>query len=356
MANIPEDEKEQSEFDEVLDREEALNPETKEKDPVPDVESPDEKTTLEGKWQLEFNGQGAELFGIFIKNFMLNVLTLGIYYPWAKARQLRYYYGASRISDSDFQFHGTGKEMLIGLGKAVVVLVFLDLAYEGILSVIFNDWLLGLTGILYAFIFFILIMIASVGARRYRMSRTSWRGIRFRFLGTFKDTVFLVSRGWLLSLLSLGFYYPFYLNRFQDYWTSKTTFGNIPFSYDGQGKDVFGIWLKGTILTILTLGIYLFWLKANLQRYFWQHTTYGEVRINSTLYGGKWLWESLIVLLFVILTLGIGGAWAVVRYKKFYLGTLSLAGKIDLAQIKQSEAKMTGATGEGMADFFDVEM
>ena len=45
-----------------------------------------------------------------------------------------------------------------------------------------------------------------------------------------------------------------------------------------------------------------------------------------------------------------------VRYKKFYLGTLSLENKIDLAQIKQSEVEMTGATGEGMSDFLDVEM
>ncbi|MBT4628642.1 MAG: hypothetical protein HOC08_00410, partial [Deltaproteobacteria bacterium] len=40
----------------------------------------------------------------------------------------------------------------------------------------------------------------------------------------------------------------------------------------------------------------------------------------------------------------------------FYVGTFSLEGKIDLAAIKQSEARLTGATGEGMADFFDVEM
>ena len=49
-------------------------------------------------------------------------------------------------------------------------------------------------------------------------------------------------------------------------------------------------------------------------------------------------------------------AWATVRYKRFYLGTFNLEGKIDLAEVKQSEAKLTGATGEGMADFFDVEM
>ena len=58
----------------------------------------------------------------------------------------------------------------------------------------------------------------------------------------------------------------------------------------------------------------------------------------------------------MIFTLGSGRAWAVVRYKKFYLGTLSLEGKINLAEIKQAEAELAGATGEGMADFFDVEM
>ncbi len=353
---MPDDDKKQNQFDEVLNREEALNPQTTENEPVPDAESTEEETTLEGVLPLSFSGNGAELFGILINNFLLNLLTLGIYYPWAKAKQLRYYYGASRIHDSDFQFHGTGGEMFIGLLKALAVLALFDFAYEGILAVIQNDWLLGLTGILYFLLFLLLIVIASVGARRYRMSRTSWRGIRFRFLGTFKETLILISRGWLLTLLSLGFYYPFYLNRFQVYWTTKTTFGNLPFSYDGHGKEVFRIWLKGMLLTLLTLGIYLFWLRANLQRYFWNHTAYGEARINSTLYGGKWLWESLIFLLFVIFTLGIGRAWAVVRYKKFYLGTLSLEGKIDLAQIKQSEAKLTGATGEGMADFFDVEM
>jgi len=353
---MAEDEKEQTEFDEELNRQEALNTETAGNEIVPDEESTEEETVLEGVCPLSFKGNGAELFGILMKNFFLNLLTLGIYYPWAKAKQLRYYYGSSRIHGSDFQFHGTGREMFIGLTKALVVLAVLNFIYEGILAGILSESLLFLTVFLYLFIFFLLILIASVGARRYRMSRTSWRGIRFRFLGTFKDTVILVAKGWILTVLSLGFYYPFYLNRFQDFWTTKTTFGNIAFSYDGLGREVSRIWLKGMLLTILTLGIYLFWLKANLQRYFWSHSSFGESRIISKLYGGMLLKETLIFLLIMILTFGIGRAWAVVRYKNFYLGTFSLEGKIDLAAIKQSEARLTGATGEGMADFFDVEM
>ena len=73
MADIPEDDKEQSEFDEVLNREEALNPQNLEKDSVQDGAITLEKPTFEGKWQLEFNGHGAELFGILLKNFLLNV-------------------------------------------------------------------------------------------------------------------------------------------------------------------------------------------------------------------------------------------------------------------------------------------
>jgi uncharacterized membrane protein YjgN (DUF898 family) len=319
-------------------------------------ETDTEDTVLEGNWPLTFAGKGSELFGIFIENIFLNLLTLGIFYPWAKARQLRYYYSSTHIYDSNFQFSGTGKEMFFGLAKALALLFLLNFAYETLLAGMVLDWMLILSGLLYFLFFWLLIVIASVGARRYRMSRTSWRGIRFRFEGTFKETSVLIAKGWLLTLLSLGLYYPYYRNRFQAYWTSKSSFGNIAFSYDGQSKEVFRIWLWGILLSILTLGIYMFWLKANLQRYFWNHTAYSDSRIISSLYGGKLLKETMIYMLLVIFTFGFGLAWAAVRYKRFYLGTLSLEGKIDLAAIKQSEAKLTGATGEGMADLFDLEM
>ena len=86
-----EDEKEQTEFDEELSRQEALNTETTGNGIVPDEEITKEKTVLEGVSPLSFEGNGAELFGILMKNLLLNLLTLGIYYPWAKAKQLRYY-------------------------------------------------------------------------------------------------------------------------------------------------------------------------------------------------------------------------------------------------------------------------
>ena len=106
---MAEDDKEQTKFDEELNRQEKNNSAATEKEMVPDTESTVEETVLEGTGVLSFEGNGAELFGILMKNFFLNLLTLGIYYPWAKAKQLSYYYGSSRIHGSDFQFHGTGR-------------------------------------------------------------------------------------------------------------------------------------------------------------------------------------------------------------------------------------------------------
>ncbi len=315
-----------------------------------------EETILEGAWELKFEGKGSELFGIFIDNLILNLFTFGIYYPWAKAKKLRFFYSSTSINNSYFHFSGNGKEMFFGLIKALAVLFFLNFIYETFIFGMAMDWMLLIGGIFYFLFFYFLIVIASVGAKRYRMSRTSWRGIRFRFEGTLKETIILIAKGWVINILTLGLYYPYYLNHFQAYWTSRSSFGNIYFNYDGQGKDVFQIWIKGILISTITFGIYLFWLKANLHRYFWKHTTYSDTRIVSNLYGGIWLKESLIYILQVIFTFGFGMAWAEVRYKNFYLKTFRLEGKINLASIKQSEVRRIDATGEGMADFFDLEM
>ena len=69
---------------------------------------------LQEDWFLEFLGQGRELFRIYLVNFWLKLLTLGFYYPWAKARLFRYLYASTRLYDTDFQFHGNGRELFTG--------------------------------------------------------------------------------------------------------------------------------------------------------------------------------------------------------------------------------------------------
>ena len=126
--------------------------------------SDEAETIIQGAWRLKFEGKGSELFGIFIDNFFLNLLTLGIYYPWAKAKKLRYYYSSTSIYFSNFQFTGTGKEMVIGLLKALAILFFLNFVYEIFMAGKAMDWIILIGGLLYFLFFWLLIIIASVGA------------------------------------------------------------------------------------------------------------------------------------------------------------------------------------------------
>lgn len=72
---------------------------------------------------LNFKGSGAEYFKIWIVNILLTIITLGLYYPWAKVRNNRYFYGNSELEGRNFEYHATGKQLFIGYLISMSVLV-----------------------------------------------------------------------------------------------------------------------------------------------------------------------------------------------------------------------------------------
>lgn len=93
--------------------------------------------------RLQFEGNGLEYFKIWIVNILLIVVTLGLYYPWAKVRNRRYFYANSTLNGRNFEYHATGKQLFFGyliamllfityviiqefspIGSAVVILIF----------------------------------------------------------------------------------------------------------------------------------------------------------------------------------------------------------------------------------------
>src|SRR5687767_2740216 len=76
-------------------------------------------------YPMAYYGKGSEYFKIQIVNTILSILTLGLYYPWAKEKSLKYLYSKSTFEDTPFVFSGTGKEMFKGFVKALIILVVL---------------------------------------------------------------------------------------------------------------------------------------------------------------------------------------------------------------------------------------
>src|SRR6186997_1640184 len=121
-------------------------------------------------YNLTFHGKGGEYFGIVIINWLLTAITLGLYYPWAKARKLQYMYGVTELIDSRFSFHGTGAEMFKGFIKAIL---FFAIIFAGFY---FFIWMrMPFIGLLFLYLGILsLVPLAIHGTYRYRMSRTSW--------------------------------------------------------------------------------------------------------------------------------------------------------------------------------------
>ncbi len=339
-----------------------------------------------------FWGTGQSLFGIFIVNTFLTLITLGIYSFWGRARVREFLNSQTSFANARFAYHGTGKELFTGWLKAMLVfgIPYLSLSaipffVHGIPQYISQ----GIAGLLLLYF----IPVAVVGAHRYRMSRTSLRNIRFSFRGTVKDYTNLWLKGSVLTVLTLGFYYPFFENARRHYLVSHSQFGSRAFEYDGTGKGLLAVYSKAAglyvvsiillssvtfaaitaylsvpitdtktilfassslpIITIIGLIVSWFYLQAARQRFFWNHTQFGESRFTSTVTAWK-IFELRLGHLFLLMsTLGLAWPWVQVRNLQFFYYYTALSGPSNLHQIEQ-EALDASPTGEELAGFFDT--
>ncbi len=300
---------------------------------------------------LFFHGTGGSLFGIHIVNMFLTIITLGIYYFWGKTKVRNYLWSQTDFAGDRFAYHGTGKELLIGFTKAVVVF---GVPFFGLIILPefldIGGALKGGATLLFYSMAMVVVPVAMVGARRYRYSRTSWRGIFFSFRGSAKEFIKIFFSGSLLTAFTLGLYYPYFETKKHGFWASNSYFGNQKFDFQGRGRDIFGSYL----LVYLTLGFYWFWFEAKKQRYFWANTTIGSARFCSTVTGGGLLLLTLGNFLLMIMTLGLGFPWVVVRNAQFICRHLSLEGSLDPTAIEQ-DAQGATATGEGLSSFLDID-
>jgi uncharacterized membrane protein YjgN (DUF898 family) len=126
---------------------------------------------------VRFTGSGSEYFRIWIVNLLLLLLTLGIYYPWAKVRRLRYFHGNTLVDGTPLDFHGKPIKML--KGYLLVGLLFVLYSAAGNFSAIAG---------LVAFVIVMAVWPALLkSSMQFRLANTSWRGMRFRFQGTLPE-------------------------------------------------------------------------------------------------------------------------------------------------------------------------
>jgi uncharacterized membrane protein YjgN (DUF898 family) len=312
-----------------------------------------ETTPMRNK--INFNGDGWELLGIMILNGILNMVTLFIYYPWSRVNKLRFIYQNAALNDTPFVFHGTGKELFRGFVK---VLLLFALFVALIVYKIYNPQMILPLFAFYLLVLFVIVPVAIHGALRYRLSRTSWRGIHFGYRGDRQQLIMKFITGYLGVMFSFGIYTSWFVTDMRNYIIGNIRFGNLRFGYDGKGGELFLINLKGLILGICTLGIYYFWYKKRWMNYFAQHTYIeqdGNRYYLESNYGGEeFLWLVLGNLFLTIFTLGLGTPWIILRTARFVVNNIDIPAEIDFNRIAQTEDNYEDATGEDIIDFLDL--
>lgn len=198
-----------------------------------------------------FTGNASEYFGIWIVNILLTIITLGIYSAWAKVRRNRYFYGNTTILGRSFEYHAKG--MQIFLGRLIVIGFLIAVNVLSLIHPLFSI----VTAIL------VVVALPWLLKRGLRFSArvTSYRNVRFDFVGSAWGAFVAIILGSLVATISLGILAPLASRWLWRYIFNNMRYGDRPFSTDPSVKSLYGVWALSALLIVLgaaVLGVFVF--------------------------------------------------------------------------------------------------
>lgn len=291
-----------------------------------------------------FTGVRGDFRRLIMRGALLELVTLGFYRFWLATDMRRHLWSHTAVGGDAPEYTGTAKELLIGFLFALAILAPVYLAYFFIgLEAEMVQAFASVPLVLFFYLFF---QFAIYRARRYRLTRTIWRGVRFWMKGS--GWLYALQAGlWmLLVMITLGLAVPWAQAALERYKMKNSFYGDLAGSFGGTGgalfKQTWWLWLV-TVLTIVAiaaigplagaraaaligvpLGFFLaVWVviayaiyKACEWRWWVSGIRFGEVRFESKLpatamIGLYWKvvgWSVLILVLLFAWFGGIGGA------------------------------------------------
>src|SRR5664279_5620476 len=207
---------------------------------------------------VSFSGDRGEFFRLVVRGAGLELVTAGFYRFWLATDIRRHLWSNTHIDGDAAEYTGRAKELLIGFLFALAILVPIYLAY----------FLVGLEAErfkafasfpLVAF-FYVFGQFAIYRARRYRLTRTVWRGVRFWMTGSGWAYAARAALWALLMPLTLGLILPWREAALERYKMRHSHYGDLQGSFEGRGweffKRGFWIWLTAVVaLLVLVLAV-----------------------------------------------------------------------------------------------------
>src|SRR4051812_16517682 len=194
-----------------------------------------------------FVGHSRQFWGIVLRAMPLMLVTLGVYRFWLTTDIRRFLWSNTQVAGENFEYVGTARELLLGFLFAIAVLVPLYVAFFAASLAPGLGPLAQFMSVVAGLLLWVLGQFAIFRARRYRLTRTVYRGVRFTQTGSGFAYALYASLWMLLAFVTLGLAYPFALAALERYKMRRTFFGNLPGRFEGSGLGLFapvlGLWL-----------------------------------------------------------------------------------------------------------------
>lgn len=259
---------------------------------------------------VDFTGNRSEFRKLVTKGAMLELVTFGFYRFWLVTDIRRHLWANTAVDGDAAEYTGRAKELLVGFLFALAILVPIYLAYF-LIGIEFERWQ-GFASVPLFIGFYAFGQFAIFRARRYRLTRTVWRGVRFWMDGSGWAYSLRAMLWGLLVFLTLGLALPWREAALERYKMQHTHYGDLRGDFEGDGwtffKRAWWLWLLSPIaLLIFPLAPFFYAeFKAREWRWWLDGIRIGDVRLSSNLphdafYGLYWKvigWWTLLSMAF----------------------------------------------------------
>src|SRR4051812_679595 len=202
-----------------------------------------------------FSGNERAFWRLVVRGAVLLLATLGIYRFWLATDVRRFFWSNTEIAGDGLEYIGTARELLLAFLIAITLLVPINVAF---FLAAFSRGVIGqISGLLALLALALLGQFAVYRARRYRLTRTVYRGIRFHQTGSAWRYSVCAIFWWAMIALTLGLAYPWAQASLERFKLRNTYYGDLQGHFVGSGWRLF---FRGVLLWLAVVGPFGFGL------------------------------------------------------------------------------------------------
>ncbi|MGN6571926.1 MAG: DUF898 family protein [Pseudolabrys sp.] len=263
---------------------------------------------------MRFLGRRRTYARLLARGAALLMVSLGLYRFWLMTDVRRFLWASTEIDGETLEYAGTPIELVLGFLVAIAVLVPV---YAGFFVAALDLGAIGEMAGLLAFLgLAVLGQYAVYRARRYRLTRTVFRGLRFTQDGSAWIYAVRAAAWWLATALTVGLAYPFQLASLERYKMRHTYYGALPGRFAGAGWKLF---LRGLPMWLMIMAPLALAIAAFVEVVDWRALTdavgQGGDDVMARIEGGNPALGEVVV--FAILMVGLSVALAALLYPVF---------------------------------------